>query len=56
MNLKLKEMIIKNFDHYIDNGIEDTKFGKKLLSEGYDIDIVKNMTFVKGMKKKGRKL
>lgn len=52
MNLKLKEMIIKNFDHYIDNGIEDTKFGKKLLSEGYDIDIVKNMTFTKGTKRR----
>lgn len=52
MNMTVKEMIIKSFDNYIDNGIEDTKFGKKLLSEGYDIDIVKNMTFTKGMKKR----
>ena len=50
--MTVKEMIIKSFDNYIDNGIEDTKFGKKLLSEGYDIDIVKNMTFTKGMKKR----
>lgn len=50
MNMNLKQMIIEKFDHYIENGIEDTKFGKKLLSEGYDIDIVKNMTFTKGMK------
>lgn len=50
--MTVKEMIIKSFDNYIDNGIEDTKFGKKLLSEGYDIDIVKNMTFTKGMKRR----
>lgn len=50
--MTVKEMIIKSFDNYIDNGIEDTKFGKKLLNEGYDIDIVKNMTFTKGMKKR----
>lgn len=50
--MTVKEMIIKSFDNYIDNGIEDTKFGKKLLSEGYDIDIVKNMTFTKGLKKR----
>ena len=50
--MTVKEMIIKSFDNYIDNGIEDTKFGKKLLREGYDIDIVKNMTFTKGMKKR----
>ena len=52
MNMTVKEMIIKSFDNYIDNGIEDTKFGKKLLNEGYDIDIIKNMTFTKGMKKR----
>lgn len=52
MNMNLKQMIIEKFDHYIENGIEDTKFGKKLLSEGYDIDIVKNMTFTKGMKRR----
>lgn len=50
--MTVKEMIIKSFDNYIDNGIEDTKFGKKLLNEGYDIDIIKNMTFTKGMKKR----
>ena len=50
--MTVKEMIIKSFDNYINNGIEDTKFGKKLLSEGYDIDIIKNMTFTKGMKKR----
>lgn len=50
--MTVKEMIIKSFDNYIDNGIEDTKFGKKLLSEGYDINIVKNMTFTKGMKRR----
>lgn len=52
MNMTVKEMIIKSFDNHIENGIEDTKFGKKLLNEGYDIDIVKNMTFTKGMKKR----
>ena len=52
MNMNLKQMIIEKFDHYIENGIEDTKFGKKLLSEGYNIDIVKNMTFTKGMKRR----
>lgn len=52
MNMNLKQMIIEKFDYYIENGIEDTKFGKKLLSEGYDIDIVKNMTFTKGMKRR----
>ena len=50
--MTVKEMIIKSFDNYIDNGIEETKFGKKLLSEGYDIDIVKNMTFTKGIKRR----
>lgn len=50
--MTVKEIIIKSFDNYIDNGIEDTKFGKKLLNEGYDIDIIKNMTFTKGMKKR----
>ena len=50
--MTVKEIIIKSFDNYIDNGIEDTKFGKKLLNEGYDIDIVKNMTFTKGMKRR----
>ena len=52
MNMTVKEMIIKSFDNHIENGIKDTKFGKKLLNEGYDIDIVKNMTFTKGMKKR----
>ena len=52
MNMTVKEMIIKSFDNYIGNGIENTKFGKKLLNEGYDIDIVKNMTFAKGMKRR----
>lgn len=52
MNENLKQIIIDNFENYIETGIEDTKFGKKLLSEGYDIDIVKNMTFTKGMKRR----
>lgn len=52
MNENLKKIIIDSFDNYIENGIEETKFGKKLLSEGYDIDIVKNMTFTKGMKRR----
>lgn len=52
MNENLKKIIIDSFDHYIENGIEDTKFGKKLLSEGYDIDIITDMTFTKGIKKR----
>lgn len=52
MNENIKKIIIDSFDNYIETGIEETKFGKKLLSEGYDIDIVKNMTFTKGMKKR----
>lgn len=52
MNENLKQIIIDSFENYIETGIEDTKFGKKLLSEGYDIDIVKNMTFTKGMKRR----
>lgn len=52
MNENLKKIIIDSFENHIENGIEDTKFGKKLLSEGYDIDIVKNMTFTKGMKRR----
>lgn len=52
MNENLKKIIIDSFDNYIENGIEETKFGKKLLGEGYDIDIVKNMTFTKGMKRR----
>lgn len=47
MNSNLNKIIIEKFDEYIDSGIEKTDFGKKLSEQGYDINIIKNMTFTK---------
>ena len=49
MNSNLNKIIIEKFDEYIDKGIEETGFGKKLAEQGYDIKIIKNMSFRKSV-------